>query len=153
MRAKRSRPCIPGHCALLAILCLALAAKQAAAQPCTPTFPTEQGQLLGWQGGDAAYSIPLPDGRDVWIFGDTLYGPHRVVEGNQPKMVHNSLGISTCKDGHWQLKYVVKHDDTGKAISYFSPSRPDHWYWAMDGFYAKGDLWITLLCIRHTSKP
>jgi hypothetical protein len=118
---------------------------------CSPAFPLQTGQPLGWEGADAAYSIPLPDGRDVWIFGDTLYGPNRVVVGQEPRMVHNSLGISSCKDG-WRLDYVVKHDAAGSAISYFSPAGAKHWYWALDGFYANGDLWVTLLCLRHPSK-
>lgn len=123
------------------------------ASQCTASFPLQSGKTLGWQGADAAYSIPLPDGRDVWIFGDTLYGPERVVHGNTPQMVHNSLGISTCKDGQWHLNYIVKHDAAGKALSYFAPKDPQHWYWALDGFYANGDLWVTLLCVRHSSKP
>ena len=41
-----------------------------AAARCLPSFPFQD----GWLGADAAYSIPLPDGRSVWIFGDTLYG-------------------------------------------------------------------------------
>jgi len=66
------------------------------ASVCTPHFAPEQNKELGWQGGDAVYSIPLNDGRSVWIFGDTLYGEQRVVHGTEPRMVHNSLGISTC---------------------------------------------------------
>jgi len=45
---------------------------------CTPSFPFKD----SWWGADAAYSIPLPDGRSIWIFGDTLYGDRRVVERN-----------------------------------------------------------------------
>jgi hypothetical protein len=117
---------------------------------CTPSFPLEQNKALGWQGADAAYSIPLKDGRDVWIFGDTLYGTDRAVNGHDPRQVHNSLGISTCDaEGNWNLRYIVKHDKAGNAQSYFSSTDPKHWYWAMDGFTAQGDLWVTLLCIRH----
>lgn len=115
---------------------------------CTPRFPLQHGVADGWLGADAAYSIPLADGRDVWIFGDTLYGEHRVVQGNVPRMVHNSLGISTCKDGHWQLHYVIRRDADGKPASYFAPQHGASWYWAMDGFTAGKDLWVTLLCVR-----
>jgi Domain of unknown function (DUF4185) len=124
----------------------------ASATPCNAAFAPETGKSLGWQGADAAYSIPLPDGRDVWIFGDTLYGTQRVVDGNDPRMVHNSLGISTCSGGHWKLRYILRHDGNGQPISFFSPADHAHWYWALDGFYANGDLWVTLLCIRHSTK-
>jgi Domain of unknown function (DUF4185) len=121
---------------------------------CAPGFPLEKGKTLGWEGADAAYSIPLHDGRDVWIFGDTLYGKERVIAGHDPQQVHNSLGISTCDaTGKWRLQYVVKHDKAGHAESYFSPSDSQHWYWALDGFKSNGDLWVTLLCIRHAAKP
>jgi hypothetical protein len=136
---------------LLALFLLPIASYAA---PCTPRFWLEHSGATGWEGADAAYSIPLPDGRDVWIFGDTLFGEKRVVAGHDPRQVHNSLGISTCTpDGKWNLHYVVKRDAKGDAASYFSPQDPKHWYWAMDGFYANGDLWVTLLCIRHASTP
>jgi hypothetical protein len=137
---------------LAALIPFLLSLPRASAQ-CRPDFPLEAGKPMGWQGGDAAYSIPLPDGRDVWIFGDTLYGPKRVVEGHDPQQVHNSLGISTCTHGQWHIDYVIQRDASGKAVSYFSPTDTKHWYWALDGFYANGDLWVTLLCIRHAAKP
>src|SRR5579871_6510072 len=106
-----------------------------ASASCTPAFPLEKDKPLGWLGADAAYSIPLPDGHDVWIFGDTLYGKERVVQGNDPRMVHNSIGISTCTpQGEWKLRYFIKHDEGGHALSFFSPSDSTHWYWALDGF-------------------
>lgn len=121
---------------------------------CVPVFPLEHGQALSWQGADDAYSVPLPDGRDVWIFGDTLYGPERYVKGNDPRMTHSSIGISTCDAaGQWHLKYYFKRDKAGRPTSFFVPREPSHWYWAMDGFVAKGSLWITLLCIKPASHP
>ena len=139
--------------AIAAFLFISAVGPMWASSSCNASFPLESGKHLGWQGADAAYSVPLPDGRDIWIFGDTLYGPERSVVGQTPRMVHNSLGISTCKDGRWHVQYIVKHDASGNALSYFSPRNSAHWYWAMDGFYANGDLWVTLLCIRHPSKP
>lgn len=150
VRPSSSRPI--AFSAVVAFL-FVLAVGSMRASECNASFPLESGKHLGWEGADAAYSIPLPDGRDVWIFGDTLYGPERRVVGKDPQMVHNSLGISTCKDGQWHLQYVLKHDAAGNALSYFSPADSTHWYWALDGFYANGNLWVTLLCIRHPSKP
>jgi hypothetical protein len=113
---------------------------------CTPSFSLQ----APWQGADAAYSIPLQDGRVVWIFGDTLYGDKREVNGNEPRMVHNSLGISTCKDGQWNLKYSIKRDAKGGYDSFFKPPRNDDtYYWALDGVEYNHELWITLLCVRN----
>jgi len=137
------------------LLCLLpfVVAVPAFASDCHPAFPLEHGQTLSWQGADDAYSIPLPDGRDVWIFGDTLYGPERAVFGNDPRMTHSSIGISTCDRQGWHLAYSIKRDAKGHAASFFVPENPKHWYWAMDGFVARGSLWITLMCVKPAEHP
>ena len=117
---------------------------------CTPSFPYQQ----QWQGADAAYSIPLPDGRDVWIFGDTLFGDKRQVTGDDPRMVHNSIGISTCKNGKWKLDYTLRRDARRRATSFFAPKNEKTWYWALDGAYDadQKQLWVSLLCVRAAPK-
>ncbi len=113
---------------------------------CTPSFPFQD----GWLGADAAYSVPLPGGRSVWIFGDTLYGDKRVVVGNQPRMVRNSIGISQCTSaGQWQLQYVIRHGQAGQSLDFFQAKAKGTWYWALDGFVHNNDLWVTLLCVRN----
>lgn len=142
---------------LACVFLLGQIAHAASAQAaCTPKFELEQGKALGWLGADAAYSIPLRDGRDVWIFGDTLYGEHRVVHGNDPRMVRNSIGISTCDaDGRWHLSYAIRKGADGQPRDFFTARVPNTWYWALDGFVAGRDLWVTLLCLRNTpsAKP
>jgi len=115
---------------------------------CTPSFPFAQ----GWQGADAAYSIPLDDRRDLWIFGDTLYGDERKVVGEDPRMVRNTVGISTCKDGHWNIDYTIRHDSSGKLLDFFQSQHKNAWYWALDGAVHNDDLWVTLLCVRNSPK-
>ena len=126
-----------------------LTAQETSKPDCTPSFPFEQ----SWWGADAAYSIPLPDGRSVWIFGDTLYGSQRAVEGDEPRMVRNSIGISMCGDHDgWKVDYVIRRGDKGQPQDFFQAQHKDTWYWAMDGFFYKNDLWVTLLCVRNSPK-
>ena len=116
---------------------------------CDPSFPFAQ----GWLGADAAYSIPLEGGRDLWIFGDTLYGDERKVSGEDDvRMVRNTVGISTCKDGHWKIDYTIRHDAKGKLLDFFESQHKDAWYWALDGAVRNDDLWVTLLCVRNSPK-
>lgn len=115
---------------------------------CTSNFPLEAGVANGWQGADVGYSIPLKDGRDIWIFGDTLYGKQRVVHGDAPQMVHSSLGISTCEAGKWKVRYFLRRDAKGQPVSFFHEQHPGTYYWAMGGFRTGSDVWITLLCVR-----
>jgi len=118
---------------------------------CMPAFPLDP----SWQGADAAYSIPLPDGRDIWIFGDTLYGEKRgLLPNGDPLMVRNSIGISTCdKHGKAKLTYVVRHErERSLQKDFFAAQHPHTWYWAMDGFFYDKSLWVTLLCVRNAPK-
>jgi hypothetical protein len=111
---------------------------------CTPSFPFQE----GWLGADVASSVPLPDGRVFWIFGDTLFGEKRVVVGNDPVMTRNSIGISTCKEGKWSIEYTIRRDKGGKQTDFFIPRKANTWYWPLNGAYNKGELWVTLLCVR-----
>jgi hypothetical protein len=130
---------------LAVLLCVTRLISKAESASCTPKFPFRD----GWWGADAAYSIPLPDGRSVWIFGDTLYGERRVVEGNEPRMVRNSIGISACSKGDWRLQYVIRRSGDGKPEDFFHAQKANTWYWALDGFVHQKDLWVTLLCVRN----
>ena len=73
----------------------------------------------------------------------------RVVHGDAPQMVRNSIGISTCDAGQWKLTYTIRKDAAGQPQSFFTPRLPHTWYWALDGFVAGRDVWVTLLCVRN----
>ncbi|MCW6009022.1 fibronectin type III domain-containing protein [Micromonospora sp. CPCC 205371] len=48
-----------------------------------------------WTGGDETVSVPLPDGRVAWLFGDTMLGTVNA-DGSRPPgqpMVHNSIVV------------------------------------------------------------
>lgn len=142
------------HVRFLAVTSFALlatlyaAAQSTSSSTCTPKFSLTP----PWLGADAAYSIPLPDGRDVWIFGDTLYGNHRVVVGDNPQMVRNSIGLSTCRDGKFSIRYVIRDGAKGMPADFFPSPRRGTWYWALDGVYYNKDLWVTALCVRDAPK-
>lgn len=104
------------------------------ALPISVTKAADFNQLFtrynGWTGGDATYSIPLPDGRIVWIFGDSFIGtvkPDRSRTGNS--FVRNAIMI---QDGN-QMTTL-----TGGASAFLAPSTPGWWYWPGHG-QAHGD--------------
>lgn len=112
---------------------------------CTPSFPFHE----NWLGADAAYSIPISQARVVWIFGDTLYGKERIVNGNNPRMVRNSIGISTCDVTRgWNIEYVIRRNAAGEIRDFFEARDKGQWYWALDGFFYQDALWVTLLRVR-----
>lgn len=54
------------------------------------------GAGTGWAGGDGAYSVALPDGRTLWLFGDTFVGGVRPDGTRDPAtpVVRNSALIA-----------------------------------------------------------
>jgi hypothetical protein len=80
----------------------------------------------GWTGGDAAWSARLPDGRDVWLFGDTMLGGvHLGRRDPQTSMVRNSLVVADRDGG---MSTVVGGDDAHPQ-SLVPSNGADDWYW------------------------
>ncbi|MCF8231033.1 MAG: DUF5005 domain-containing protein [Bacteroidales bacterium] len=101
----------------------------------------------GMTGADGTYSVLLPDGRTVWIFGDTFLGtvnPDNTREKRRPIFIRNSFAIQEEdtlrtfyqeKDG-WESSFVIPPDATkGEKFS-----EDSLWYWPGDGFVENGKL-------------
>jgi Domain of unknown function (DUF5005) len=80
-----------------------------------------------WVGGDSTYSVPLPNGKTVWLYSDTFTGPVNP-DGSIPQsgnFIHNSMLVDT------NGTMVTKRGGTASNPSALvSPSDPQHWYWA-----------------------
>ena len=96
----------------------------------------------GWTGGDGTLSIPLPDGRSLWLFGDTFLGRVRSdgTRSVESPLIRNSLVV---QDGR---KLTTHYGGTRAAPEAFLvPQEPDAWYWPGDGTVQKNRLQILLL--------
>jgi hypothetical protein len=103
-----------------------------AASPVAGSAPADframfDSQGAGWAGGDATYSLRLPDGRTLWIFNDTLVntadeqGRATGTEG----FVRNSVVV---QDGS-SLTTVVSGTPQQPTSFLSPPGHPDEWYW------------------------
>jgi hypothetical protein len=84
----------------------------------------------GWTGGDTTNSILLPDGRTVWLFGDTFLGPvnpDRTRPATAP-LIHNSLVV---QDGRALTTIHGGSRTAPRAL--FTPRDGASWYWLNDG--------------------
>jgi hypothetical protein len=102
----------------------------------------------GWIAGDATYSIALPDGRTLWLFGDTFLGevnPDSSIRSGA-RIIRNSAVI--------QLGDSLRtlHGGTPSEPSDFIPSRyPDSiWYWPEHGLVEDDTLRIFVGAFRET---
>ncbi|HVX45229.1 MAG TPA: hypothetical protein VHC49_15170 [Mycobacteriales bacterium] len=106
---------------------------------------------IGWTGADSTYSVPLPDGRIVWIFSDTFLGPvgpgrpshspparPKIGRPRTAPFLHNSFIVQT--GSHLRTVYG---GTAGAPDSLVSPAGADpdtSWYWAAAGTIGPGTL-------------
>ena len=93
----------------------------------------------GWTGGDGTLSIGLPDGRTLWLFGDTFLGYVRP-DGSRPldsPLIRNCLVV---QDGE---RLVTRHEGTTHdPRAFLVPKEPDTWYWPGDGTVWENQVWV-----------
>ena len=84
----------------------------------------------GWTGADATYSIPLPDGRTVWLFGDsfldTVYADYSRPGSD---LVRNTFVVQTGTSLTTLVTNTI--DDPEAFVS--TPDPVNEWYWPGDG--------------------
>jgi Domain of unknown function (DUF5005) len=114
--------------------------------PISVKLATDFNQLFtrysGWTGGDATYSIPLPDGRNLWLFGDSFIGtvnPNRTRPGG----------------GLYRNAFVVQDGDdlttlTGGATAFVEPADAGWWYWPGHGIAHGDTLQVILFGFKST---
>lgn len=95
----------------------------------------------GWTGGDGTRSVPLPDGRILWLFGDTFLGRLRPDGGRDDStpMVRNTFVI---QNGDTLVTLYGGTRASPRAL--VSPPAKDSWYWPSDGLVEGGRLRVFL---------
>lgn len=101
----------------------------------------------GVTGADGDYSVLLPDGRTVWIFGDSFLGTvndDRSREKRSPWFIRNSLAVQEA-DTLRSLYQVIDGWESSAIIPPGAPrgrqfSEDSLWYWPGDGFVENGKL-------------
>ncbi|WP_169514795.1 DUF5005 domain-containing protein [Actinomadura atramentaria] len=103
----------------------------------------------GWAAGDGTYSVPLPDGRVAWLFGDTFLGPVDA-DGGLPRdapFLHNSM-VVTGPDGRPGTTAARGTPAAPRSLLGATPTAPPwnpsgtnpRWYWPGDGIVDGGRL-------------
>lgn len=83
----------------------------------------------GWTGGDATYSIPLPDDRVLWLFGDSFINQVKEDRSRTSfNLINNCLMVQTGDD------FSTVHGGTGNMPKAFAtPEDGSSWYWPGHG--------------------
>ncbi|MBK8583183.1 MAG: hypothetical protein IPL86_15610 [Flavobacteriales bacterium] len=107
------------------------------AQP-VPAFNQLFTRYNDWSGGDQGYSIRLPDGRDLWLFGDSFIDTVFADRTRPPgPLVRNAY---VMQQGH---QLTTLNQTAGGAVQpIIAPQNPNEWYWPGDGFISGNSLYI-----------
>lgn len=111
----------------------------------------------GWTGGDAAYSVPLPNGSSVWLFGDSLIGKIKGDKRVDARMVHNAIAVESGGKTrfYWGQESAdkIKRRQVGNQFGFFgkAPDK-DCYFWPGDAFLANGKLYVFLHAVRTNYK-
>lgn len=99
----------------------------------------------GFLGADGAASVPLDDGRVLWVFGDTVLGTQRGGKREGP-MVHNTVAIQTrAADGPGSVEYFWDLTDRIPGAFFHTESFDSHiWYWPGTGVTVNGKTYLFL---------
>lgn len=107
------------------------------AQP-VPAFNQLFTRYNDWSGGDQGYSIRLPDGRDLWLFGDSFIDTVFADRTRPPgPLVRNAY---VMQQGN---QLTTLNQTAGGAVQpIIAPQNPNEWYWPGDGFISGNSLYI-----------
>lgn len=92
----------------------------------------------GWTGGDATYSVQLPSGKSLWMFGDTFID--QVSEnGTRPsfRLINNALVL----EGNGQFETFYSGSSSNPQ-SFAKPPEDNWWYWPADATVANDTLYM-----------
>ncbi|MGA2749376.1 MAG: DUF4185 domain-containing protein [Verrucomicrobiota bacterium] len=123
--------------ALLIIAACSLPRKTAAPEPSfVVTTAPDYNRLFtrqdGWTGADIATSVPLLDGRILWLFGDTWIGPVRNGRHTDSAMVHNTIAIQQGLDpASARIEFFYGEKD-GKPDDFIKPADGVGYFWLSD---------------------
>jgi len=129
----------------LAVLCLLLAAcaetgwlKQAESGGWHATRMAEWEEAFRradprWRGADGAYSVPLSDSKNLWVFGDTWITAPGAIGREEARIIRNSLALQELgSDRPGKIEFFWRQkEDVPEAP--FVPDTGPGWLWPLSG--------------------
>jgi uncharacterized protein DUF5005 len=133
-----------------------------------PTFGSETGSSIvykdgawtsffqrtaGWVAGDGATSVPLSDGRVLWLFGDSHVDDFDAKTGTVPALfqVRNAAMIHPTSNPTRAATQIVNSPANQNLFRH--PDGGKFWFWPQAGFEAPGAIYVFLVALEPRGKP
>lgn len=104
----------------------------------------------GWVAGDGATSVPLSDGRVLWLFGDSHINDYEAATGTMACLfqVRNAAMVQSRDDREGPRTLL---DEKARDKSLFKhPVDRSLWFWPSAGFQNGDTIWIYLTALQKT---
>ncbi len=118
------------------------------------TDPAAFEQLLraegpGWAAADGTISIPLPDGKALWLFGDTIVDLPNA-DGSLRRNADFVRNSAIIHDG--ASATTVMTGTTKDADDFLKPADPSEWYWPGHGIVQGDELMVFMGRVHRTAE-
>ena len=107
----------------------------------------------GWTAGDATISIPLPDNRVLWLFGDSYIDHYQPADTSLPCLfqVRNAAMVQD-KTNPGQMTTLLDYSQTGVDRTLFklsAPEPPHTFFWPGHGYAHNDTVYVFLNRYHH----
>lgn len=111
-------------------------------------------QTNGWAAGDVATSVPLSDGRVLWLFGDSYVNQLDAKAGTLPCLFNSRNAILVQSTNDPSHPRTLLNSNSGDK-SFFHPPKvgtgePRVWFWPAAGFQEGDTIFIHLTELQST---
>ncbi len=106
----------------------------------------------GWVAGDGATSVPLSDGRVLWLFGDSHIDDYDAATRTIPCLfqVRNAAMLQDANSlGGWR---TLLGKGPGNRSLFQHPTDLKLWFWPVSGFQQGNAVYVYLTCLRKTGE-
>ena len=137
---------------LLFILCLLPSISTLAQQThpdstITSFFKREKGLIAA----DGGYTIPLPNGKVLWLFGDSYIDDYDPATKSVPCLFGANNSVLIQPKGDWDWRHTITLPGSAGTASFFK-AEPNNFIWPMTGFEHADTVYIICLNL-HKNGP
>jgi hypothetical protein len=109
----------------------------------------ENSTAQSWSSGDGGSSIPLPDDRNLWMFGDSILGPLNL-DKTYPKSVKVVPNSFIVQEGGRLSMVFPRPNSSDLDISVPGQNSHEEWFWPRTGTVSDDTVEIILGQIRRS---
>jgi len=108
-------------------------------------------RTAGWTAGDGALSVPLSDGRVLWLFGDSHVDDIDPASGTMPCLFQTRSAALIHSKTDLQNPRTLIGQRPGFRSWFKNPVRDNEWFWPLCGFQQSNTVYVYLAALRKTA--